>query len=291
MKILLDALTRYNIPAPRKPVTEAQFTRWGHNARYWARKIGDGYIFGDYATDLSESIFPRNERLSPAELQRLKRQLQRQRRIETQAQLSIYEQAQERAIKIWKYASGRDIEQHTYLKKKGVGAYNIRWWRSFLLLPLYDETGKIWSLQFIDRTGNKRFLKNGRKKGCFLSIGGTPKNNRVVICEGYATGASIHESTGDFVIICFDAGNIKNVARNLRRIYREETFIYAADNDIHADGQPNKGVVSANIACAYYGGRVVIPQMDGNKCDFNDIYVQHGAETVRQYFNDDEVTQ
>ena len=39
----------------------------------------------------------------------------------------------------------------------------------------------------------------------------------LVICEGFATGASIHEATGHAVAVAFNAGNLQAVAVALRK--------------------------------------------------------------------------
>jgi hypothetical protein len=70
-----------------------------------------------------------------------------------------------------------------------------------LVLPLRDINGELHSLQFIapdnrfDGKRNKTFPGGGRVAGCCFTLADTP-NGALVVCEGYATGASIHEATG-----------------------------------------------------------------------------------------------
>ncbi|GHU13144.1 hypothetical protein FACS189449_08110 [Alphaproteobacteria bacterium] len=58
------------------------------------------------------------------------------------------------------------------------------------------------SLQKIYPNGLKKFHAGGRKKGCYFVIGEIC--DEVIICEGYATGASIHECIEKPVVVAFD---------------------------------------------------------------------------------------
>ena len=63
-----------------------------------------------------------------------------------------------------------------------------------LIVPIYCKNGNIISRQTINRDGGKYFLKDGQTKGGYFDFGETTEN--FVICEGFATGASIFEATG-----------------------------------------------------------------------------------------------
>jgi hypothetical protein len=65
--------------------------------------------------------------------------------------------------------------------------------------------GAITSLQFISADGGKRLLKGGAVAGGAFEITG---DDTVVICEGFATGASIREATGYSVIVAFNSDNL-----------------------------------------------------------------------------------
>lgn len=148
---------------------------------------------------------------------------------------------------------------HPYLLRKGVKAYGLHLLRGQLVIPLRDLYSALWSLQFIDADGNKRFLSGGRKRGCYYAIG----KPRDVLClaEGYATCASIFEATGYATACCFDAGNLEPVARALRAKFPRLTLIICADNDIATPGNP--GVSYAIAAARAVGGRVAIPSFLG----------------------------
>ena len=81
--------------------------------------------------------------------------------------------------------------------------------------PPDNIESKLWSLQRIYPDGKKIFLKNGRVKRLFYTIG-TPTQKHI-LTEGYATAASIYESTGICAHVAFNCGNLKAVAEELRK--------------------------------------------------------------------------
>jgi putative DNA primase/helicase len=86
-------------------------------------------------------------------------------------------------------------------------------------------------LQFIAPDGCKVFKTGTNKAGHFFKIGRS-KDNTVIICEGYATGASIHQATGHAVVVAFDAGNLSPVAQGIRLKFPDMKIIIAADDDL-----------------------------------------------------------
>ena len=76
------------------------------------------------------------------------------------------------------------------------------------------------SLQYIGGDGNKRFLAGGRTGGGLCRLGLLSGAATIVICEGYATGATIHAATGDPVVIAFTCGNLLAVGKAMRARYR-----------------------------------------------------------------------
>ncbi|OYU73437.1 MAG: hypothetical protein CFE32_20940, partial [Alphaproteobacteria bacterium PA3] len=139
---------------------------------------------------------------------------------------------------------------HAYLIAKGIQPQGILIDAAGrLVIGLRDIDGTIHTVQRIDARGNKRFLTGGIKTDHFAVIGkwrpGTP---HLLVCEGWATGASIHEATGDPVVVAFDAGNLIRVTRVLRRRYRNIELTIVADNDAKADRADNPGVEAASQA-------------------------------------------
>lgn len=92
----------------------------------------------------------------------------------------------------------------------------------------------------------------------------------MLICEGWATGASLHEELGVFVMVAMDAGNLAPVAQAARRLFPDAEIIIAGDNDESGTGQ-----AAAQNAALAVGGKVLIPQQSG--VDWNDILTMEGA--------------
>jgi len=209
---------------------------------------------------------------------------------------------------LWNDAAPAD-DSHLYLVRKGVRSYGLRqatwtkcnddgeeWLRvdDALLVPVMLTSGKIISLQAIferphHTTGrDKDFLKDGRKRGGFFMIGKPPRpGDTIVVCEGYATGATIHEATGWCVAVAFDAGNLTAVAEDLRALMPDAVFVIAADNDRWSSmgDIENPGVHFAQRAAHAVRGRMVVPEfanLDDRPTDFNDLAQREGIDVVQR---------
>lgn len=174
---------------------------------------------------------------------------------------------------------------HPYLIEKRIEPHGaLIDGRNILIITMYYK-GKIVSYQRIfpvrlpDGT-NKRFLKGGRKKGCYHPIGNKGTGD-LGICEGFATGASIHEATGDDVVVAFDASNLLPVAKAMRDKYPDRKIILWADDDyrrVDRNGQPeNIGVIKAiEAAESISNGYWTMPDFGEKRpegaTDFNDLF-------------------
>lgn len=194
-----------------------------------------------------------------------------------------HQQAAQFAAKRWR--SGMLSTAHPYLSAKGVQAYGVKLEGEVLLIPMRDTAGNLHSLQVIDPDGGKRFQPGGRVKGCYHGIG--KPEGVLIVCEGYATGASIHEATGQAVAVAFNAGNLEAVAEALHGKYPALQLIVAADDDWQTEGNP--GTTKASEAARAVGGLLAVPRFPdgrGDKdTDFNDLHRLAGVEAVRACFD------
>lgn len=249
--------------------------------------------------------------LTTAERRELRERMERQKQEREEAELARHAAAAAEAQRIWDAA--HDCAEHPYLARKQVKSHGLRVgvWEKVdpetgevrliseraLLVPIWGPGKVIHSLQAIfpskllgDR--DKDYLTGGNKAGHFYSIGKPVKVDGklvIVICEGYATGASIHEATGHAVIVAFDAGNLLPVARAIRQRFPDALIIAAADND-QWTLRPivNPGVTRAREAAAEIGGLVAVPPFAAElgevgkpgPTDFNDLRVRGGARAV-----------
>jgi putative DNA primase/helicase len=197
-----------------------------------------------------------------------------------------------RARQTWTSATPASAD-HPYLARKGVQPHGLRVRSGHLniggiecdgalVVPVLDSSGQLHSLELITVDGNKRYLPGGRVSGCYFIIG--ELQGVLVIAEGFATAASIHEATGYATACVFNAGNLLAAAEALRAKLPNVRMIFGADNDVSATGT-NVGLKSAQEAARAVGGLVAVPDLDGEKCDFNDVMRAKGADVVRAAIN------
>lgn len=184
------------------------------------------------------------------ELQQRQRQVQYER---AQAQHVVYAEARAKAEKLWRVSRPAD-PAHPYLASKQVMPWSIRQLRDQLLIPV-RRNGVLHSLQMIDGDGNKRFLTGGRVGGGYFGIG--KPDGTICVAEGYATAATVYESTGYATAVAFNAGNLKDVARHLAFNHPRNKIILIADDDAQTPGNP--GLTAATEAAMLIGGFVARP--------------------------------
>ncbi|MCB9973559.1 MAG: toprim domain-containing protein [Rhodospirillales bacterium] len=234
----------------------------------WYVLYSDGLFagaFGCWKRQISESWCSKSDRqMTAAERAEFKRRMIEARVARETEEAERRRAARDKALYIWK-ASPLAPDSHPYLVKKRVCNYGLRLHKGALVIPMRDSTGNLHSLQFIDSEGHKRFLSGGRKKGCYFAIGVLAES--LCIAEGYATAATLHESTGLSVAVAFDAGNLMAVALAIRAKFPTIDIILCADNDTETDGNP--GLTKAREAAAAVNGLLAVPTVPG---DFNDLY-------------------
>ena len=186
--------------------------------------------------------------------------------------------ASEAAATLWQ--RGDPATAHPYLTTKAIQPHGIKTFGDKLLIPMRDTAGTLHSLQTIGTDGGKLFHPGGRVKGCYFGIG-KPAGS-LIVCEGFATGASIHEATGQAVAVAFNAGNLDAVALALRAKYPALTIVIAADDDL-TDGNP--GMTKATTAAHAVGGLLAVPVFPADRpdkaTDFNDLHQIGGLDAVR----------
>jgi putative DNA primase/helicase len=174
-----------------------------------------------------------------------------------------HEAAARKAAEIWQKSKPvNNRVDHPYLVKKAIQPHGARKYHDSLVIPIHNEADRLVNLQFIDHEGNKRFLSGGRKRGCFHIFGDL--SQRILIAEGFATGASLFEDCGQRVVVAFDAGNLLPVAKNIRELSPDSEIIICGDNDISGIGQ-----AKAKEAALAIGAKLLIPPTPGS--DWNDV--------------------
>lgn len=169
---------------------------------------------------------------------------------------------------------------HAYLQAKGILPHGLLVDADGrLVIGLRDIDGALHTVQRIDAQGNKRFLAGGAKADHFAVIGNWDENTpHLLVCEGWATGASIHEATGETAVVAFDAGNLQRVTRVLRQRHPAIDITIVADNDDKPGRTDNPGVAAATQAARDNDARLAIPPIGG---DANDLVQAMGQQALR----------
>lgn len=172
-----------------------------------------------------------------------------------------------------------------YLVKKGVKAPSNVYAdeNGTLYVPLQNVLGEIRSYETINAEGVKSLLSNGEMWGNYAVIGGSLTDGKPIqYAEGLATAQSIYEATNKPVVCTINAGNMVQVAKNLKEAYPNSNHYFYADNDIYKES--NAGLNYANQASEITDGRVFIPKFshpDESLTDFNDLHVNEGIDALK----------
>ena len=244
------------------------------NTAGWCKLFEDclGGSFGDWSTGFSENWRAQRENpFSFAERTAFKRRVEETRTQVEKERKEKYAKAREIALTIWN--SAEPAMFHEYLRCKQVLPMGIRVDQHHnLLVPLTDGK-EIHSLQFIQPDGTKRFLKGGKTRGMFYQIKPQTQPEKLLICEGFATGATLYMDTKLPVLVAFNACNLKSVALAARKRWPDAELIVTGDDDRETDGNP--GAAKAREAAFSARALLALPQWpeDAPKhlTDFNDL--------------------
>lgn len=175
------------------------------------------------------------------------------------------------------YINAEKTTSHPYLTDKKINGdkgYRVDK-NNRLIVPAKNlKTNKIESLQFIGEDGQKQFLTGGKKSGNAYTIGELDEQKPILLAEGFATGKTLNDVSHLPAVVCFDANNLENVAKQIRELMPSAELFICADND-HAK-KNNVGVKKAEKAAKAVGAKVIIPKFtDESKklgyTDFNDL--------------------
>ena len=191
-------------------------------------------------------------------------------------------ESRKRSADIWNIAKPAPYD-HPYLVTKGIKPFGCKIFYDKLVIPVRINN-VLTGLQFISTNGEKKFKTGTEITGGYCFIG-TPNENTILICEGFATGASCHEASGHAVAVAFTAGNLIVVAKALRKEYPKHKLIICADDDHTTECNP--GISKAMEAANAVLGSLAIPAFPDtasrkdSETDFNDLS-RHGLNLVRQ---------
>lgn len=243
--------------------------------------------FGSWRSDVWETWCSKQKHLSNTEKRNRKKFIAQAKARFQEAKAERRAQAVEKAKGILSKAQA--AENHPYLANKQIKSFGLKISkRGDLLIPVHDLQGRLFGLQTINSEGDKKFITGSDISGHFCKI---PGDEQLIICEGYATGASIHEATGGTVFCAFNANNLKPVAAAIRKAYPNEKIIIAADNDQFTGADPlhgapeNPGKTKGEEAARWNVCFLTWPEFEESDLadkptDFNDLHVRYGLEAV-----------
>ena len=134
-----------------------------------------------------------------------------------------------KAAYLWRRSRPAD-PAHPYIIRKGIQPHRARQSGAALVLDYRNNNGIITTLQFIQPDGGKMYLTDGEVSGSSHRFGGKIVDS-IILAEGFATGATLHEATGHPVAVCGSAGNLRPVALGIRAKYPAIHIIVAGDAD------------------------------------------------------------
>ncbi|MDR2173647.1 MAG: toprim domain-containing protein [Burkholderiales bacterium] len=282
-------------------VDTPRWVRYGPKKKAYYRierrisRAGNEYFVGAFGFkgDGPHQIEFDGRRLTPAEAEELRA---RQASIAEMEQLRRKRDvriAADRALDTWRGATLEGKTPYTRRKRIEVSTW-VRYWRDCVVVPMcrYDSTHDemLRGVQIIRPNGDKRFTTGMDKAGCACVLGLHELGAPVLVCEGFATAASVWMALDRRyrVVVAFDAGNLLPVAEVLHAIYPNSRLLFCADDDYLRDNG-NIGRVKANNAAKVFGDAVIYPLFrdrgarkgDHEYKDFNDLHVVEGLDEVR----------
>lgn len=298
---------------PQQPLVFAKLTRCktsqdkGTEKNGWyvvhehRTEKGDTLIFGsfgDWRSGETHKIKVKAGKMSAEEREVMRARQEEAKRRAAEVAANAARRAANRAAGMFKRMP--DKGRSVYLDRKQIVGFGVRYAprSGAVLVPMCDARDQIVGLQVIypekqESTGrDKSYWPYGMsKEGAFHLIGPHPEPGEpVLVCEGFATGASLHMATSLTVAIAFDAGNLMSVAKTMRERFPGRPIIVCRDDDWktkRSNGDAwNPGKEKADNAATVVGGQVVAPifaiEREDKWTDFNDLHCAEGLEAVRR---------
>ena len=189
---------------------------------------------------------------------------------------------------------------HHYLIKKDVKRHKgvrLDVAERRLVIPLRDIDGRLVSLQWINEDGSKRFFYGAPLEGTFYGIrldkfsAGDNKSNVILLAEGYATAAQVHQLTGLPVIAAMTCGNLESVAKAIKGKFSSARIIVMADNDkkTELEKRINPGLDKAReLVKKGLAVGVAAPEFENatDGTDWDDYALKYGIEKATQVITD-----
>lgn len=153
------------------------------------------------------------------------------------------------------------VGEHPYIVRKQLsmrGCKGLRLDGDMLTIPVYRNEDLV-SLQTITPGGEKKYRYMCSIKGGSFAFS-RPRSVVTCLAEGFATGLAVYQALPQAtVIVCFDAGNMVEVAKNIKVT---GMCVVCADNDWQTANRrgTNPGIERATAAAEAIGCGIAYPE-------------------------------
>lgn len=174
----------------------------------------------------------RQERLCSAERDTLRQRIQRERAHTEAELLARHKRAAQRGAWAWSHAQPAS-PSHAYLQRKYLAPGIARQRGASLILPVVDFTPCLRGVQYIQPTGEKRFISGMKKSGGFVPVAARPDGSRSLwIAEGWGTACALQAMRPQVCCIAgLDASNLASVAVEARKRWSSLDIVICPDFD------------------------------------------------------------
>ena len=177
------------------------------------------------------------------------------------------------------------LASHPYCKRKSIPPIGARQDKDGnLLIPLFDQSGKLASVQTISPCGKKkRFTTGSKVSGCSLTLKGK-EDGRVLLCEGWATGCTLHKTLGSTVIVAFSAHNLASAAQKLdKELPYGHSITVCGDVDESGAGQKAAEAAARQINLHIHNSFLYFPSFTAEE---NEAWAARNNGDLPSDFND-----
>jgi putative DNA primase/helicase len=270
------AMLEHSLNPPNCIIADGDFHRFKNDKGKddcWYVAHTDGIpraAFGDFSTGLKTKCRDDNYYLKLTKAERRDQQIELQQNIRQNELDELVKTNKAITKATWKWGKSLPVTHHDYLVDKKIKPHSARLYKGALVIPAWNSKNTLVSLQHIRSSDNKRFEYGSKTTGAYHQFGRYDKSKPALICEGWATGASLYEKLGYPTYVAFSATNLIHVARYVRSIHMGNDIIIMGDNDANGVGQKY-----ANEAAKLIGASCLFPPTEG--FDWND-HINHNNE-------------
>ncbi len=269
----------------------------------WDHGDWGAVTWGDWRDDWKEDWTSKNFRaMSSTERAIMKAHSESQKLQEAESRAKALKDTSFLAEQVWKNGC-ITLRDHPYLTKKQIPGTGMRFaerhGKPELLVPLRNEDGSLCNVQRILVDGTKRFMRSAPIVGLHWRTGELPTTTEftgdLIVAEGVATAATVHQISGATVFAAMNAGNLPAITTWLRRAYPTARILIAADDDRwDRDGtarpeEKNIGRKKATEAAANTRALILLPtwtDLQSRGTDWNDLYCEEGEAIATTKWND-----